>query len=74
MEKRWFLKTTFDSGSNADAVSEKVAIQLKKLGVPAAWTPKAINLISSGDDYQGSVIRSKIAVGGGSFENWTKSV
>ena len=28
------LKTTFDSGSNTDAVSEKVAIQLKKLGVP----------------------------------------
>ena len=26
------LKTTFDSGSNTDAVSEKVAIQLKKLG------------------------------------------
>ena len=25
------LKTTFDSGSNTDAVSEKVAIQLKKL-------------------------------------------
>ena len=28
------LKTTFDSGSNTDAVSEKVAMQLKKLGVP----------------------------------------
>ena len=28
------LKTMFDSGSNTDAVSEKVAIQLKKLGVP----------------------------------------
>ena len=28
------LKITFDSGSNTDAVSEKVAIQLKKLGVP----------------------------------------
>ena len=27
-------KTMFDSGSNTDAVSEKVAIQLKKLGVP----------------------------------------
>ena len=28
------LKTTFDGGSNTDAVSEKVAMQLKKLGVP----------------------------------------
>ena len=34
VEKRWFLKTTFDSGSSTNAVSEKVAIQLKKLGVP----------------------------------------
>ena len=41
------LKTTFDSGSNTDAVSEKVAIQLRKLGVPQGEAGRGVSMAVS---------------------------
>ena len=54
------LKTTFDSGSNTDAVSEKVAIQLKKLVGFSLIRTRSLGWENSGPKPPNSVLRARV--------------